>query len=56
MHAGAILLTFACVFVGASLIIALLFHFWPRYGSVEAAISRTDEVLEEMEQTTSTHA
>ena len=55
MGAAAILLTFACICIGASLIIAVLFRFWPRYGSVEAAIARTDQVLEQMEHTTSTH-
>lgn len=55
MSAGAILLTFAGVCVGASVIIALLFHFWPRYGSVEAAIAQSDERLDAMEQATATH-
>jgi hypothetical protein len=55
MSAGGILLTFASICIGASLIIALLFRFWPRYGSVEAAISRTDHVLDEMENTAAEH-
>ena len=55
MSAGGILVTFAGIFVGASLIIAVLFRFWPRYGSVEAAIDRTDQVLEQMEHATSEH-
>jgi hypothetical protein len=55
MSTGGILLTFACVCVGASLIIALLFRFWPRYGSVEAAIARTDHVLDEMEAVSTEH-
>jgi hypothetical protein len=50
MSAGGILLTFAIVCIGSSLIIAILFHFWPRYGSVAEAIARTDRVLDEMEK------
>jgi hypothetical protein len=55
MGAGGILLTFAGVCVGASLIIALLFRFWPRYGSVEAAIARTDRMLDDMERASTEH-
>ncbi len=55
MSAGGILLTFSIVCISASVIIALLFRFWPRYGSVEAAIERTDQVLEEMESTSNSH-
>jgi hypothetical protein len=55
MSAGGILLTFTIVCVGASLIIALLFRFWPRFGSVEAAIEHTDHVLDQMEGTASEH-
>ena len=55
MSTGEILLTFACVCVGTSLIIALLFHFWPRYGSVEAAIVHTDHILDEMETVSTEH-
>ena len=50
MSTGGILLTFAIVFIGSSLIIAILFRFWPRYGSVEEAIARTDRMLDEMER------
>jgi hypothetical protein len=53
MSAGGILLTFAMVCVGASLIIALLFHFWPRYGSVAEAIAQTDRILDDMESAAS---
>ena len=49
MSAGGILLTFALVCIVASVIIALLFRFWPRYGSVEAAITQTDRILDAME-------
>jgi hypothetical protein len=55
MSPGAILVTFAVVVVGASLIIALLFHFWPRYGSVDAAIDEADHAFEELEKATSAH-
>lgn len=55
MSTGGILLTFAGVCIGASLIIALLFRFWPRYGSVEAAITRTDHVLDDMDSATAEH-
>jgi hypothetical protein len=55
MSAGGILLTFAIVCVGASLIIALLFRFWPRFGSVEAAIEHTDRVLDRMEGAAAEH-
>jgi hypothetical protein len=55
MSAGGILLTFASVCVGASLIIALLLRFWPRFGSVEAAIEQTDRFLDKMEGTASGH-
>ncbi len=51
MSAGSVLLTCAGICVGASLIIALLFRFWPRYGSVEAVIERTDRMLADMERT-----
>jgi hypothetical protein len=55
MNAGGILFTSACIVIGASLIVAVLLRCWPRYGSVEAAVSRTDEVLEQMEHATSEH-
>jgi len=50
MHTGGILLTFAAVCIGASVIIALLFRFWPRYGSVAAAVEHSDHLLEQMEE------
>jgi len=55
MHTGGILLTFAGVCIGASVIIALLFHFWPRYGSVAAAVERSDPLLEERETMPAQH-
>jgi hypothetical protein len=55
MSPGAVLVTFAVVMVGASLIIALLFHFWPRYGSVDAALEEADHAFEELEKATAEH-
>ena len=49
MQTGWILLTFAGVCVGASVILALLFRFWPRYGSVAVAVERSDHLLDQME-------
>ena len=49
MHTMRILVTFLSICVGASVIIALLFRFWPRYGSVDAAVERSDRFLEQME-------
>jgi hypothetical protein len=49
MHSGEILLTFASVCIGVSVIIALLFRFWPQYGSVTAAVERSDHLLEQMD-------
>jgi cytochrome c biogenesis protein ResB len=51
MRTGGIWLTFAMVCIGISVIIALLFRFWPRYGSVNAAVERSDRFLEQMEAT-----
>ena len=55
MHTGGILLTFASVCIGAGVIIALLFRFWPQYGSVTAAVERSDHLLEQMEMTQEHH-
>jgi hypothetical protein len=55
MHAGGILLTFATVCIGTSVIIALLFRFWPRYGSVAVAVERSDHLLEQMEAPPAQH-
>ena len=49
MHMAGVWLTFFSVCIGASAILALLFHFWPRYGSVNAAVERSDRFLEQME-------
>jgi hypothetical protein len=55
MSPGGILLTFAIVCIGASLLIALLFRCWSRFGSVEAAIEYTDRILDRMEGAASEH-
>jgi hypothetical protein len=55
MSPGGILLTFPSVCIGASLLIALVFRFWPRFGSVEAAIEHSDRVLDVMEGAASEH-
>jgi hypothetical protein len=55
MHTGGILLAFASVCIGASVILALLFRFWPRYGSVSAAVEASDHLLEHMEATPAPH-
>ena len=55
MQTGWILLTFAGVCVGVSVILALLFRFWPRYGSVAAAVERSDHLLEQMEAPPAQH-
>lgn len=55
MSAGGILLTFVVVCVGVSVILALLFRFWPRYGSVEAAVAHTDRLLDDLEPTATSH-
>ena len=41
--------------IGASGIIALLLHFWPRYGSVNAAVERSDRFLEQLEAAEAQH-
>ncbi len=55
MSAGGILLTFAIIVIGISAILALVFRFWPRYGSVEAAVEQSDHVLEQLEPAASAH-
>jgi hypothetical protein len=50
MHTGVILVTFVSICIGMSVILALLFRFWPQYGSVSAAVERSDHLLEQMEE------
>jgi hypothetical protein len=49
MATGSILVTFASVCIGVSIILALVFRFWPRYGSVTAAVERADHLLEQLD-------
>ena len=56
MSTGAILLTCAGLGISASLIIALVLHFWPRYGSVAAAIEHSDHFLEQMDAVHTSHS
>jgi len=55
MHTGSILVAFGSICIGVSVIIALLFRFWPQYGSVSAAVERSDHLLEQMETTSMSH-
>jgi hypothetical protein len=55
MNTGEVLLTFAGVCLGSSIMLALLFRFWPGYGSVEAAIQRADDTFEHMETASQAH-
>ena len=49
MGTGGVILTFAIISIAASAILALVFHLWPRYGSVDAAIEESDHELEKLE-------
>lgn len=55
MHTMGILLAFLSICIGVSVIIALLLHFWPRYGSVNAAVERSDRFLEQMDAAQAQH-
>ena len=55
MTTGAALLTFVIILFGASVLIALLCRMWPRYGSVAEAVKRSDDYLEQMEVSSTTH-
>lgn len=49
MTTGVTLTIFAVICLGASLGLAILFRFWPGYGSVEAALERSDGLVAEIE-------
>lgn len=49
MTTGVVLTIFAVICLGASLGLAIVFRFWPEYGSVEAALERSDTMVEELE-------
>ena len=53
MTTGVLLTIFAVICVGASLGLAIAFRFWPEYGSVEAAVERSDDLVAEMESAAS---
>ena len=53
MTTGVMLTVFAVICLGASLGLAIMFRFWPEYGSVEAALERSDEMVAEMESAAS---
>lgn len=55
MTTGAALLTFVIILLGISVLIALLCRIWPRYGSVTEAVQRSDDYLEQMEVSSTTH-
>jgi|GEM_PF-1641419 len=55
MHTGGILLAFASICIGASVILALVFRFWPRYGSVTAAVEASDHAVEHLDATSASH-
>lgn len=48
MSTGGILLLFASLFVGVSVMLALVFRFCARYGSVTAAVEQSDRFLERL--------
>ena len=49
MTTGLVLTIFAVICLGASLGLAIAFRFWPEYGSVEAAVERSDTMVAEIE-------
>jgi hypothetical protein len=49
MTTGVTLTIFAVSCLGASLGLAILFRFWPEYGSVEAALEHSDDMVAELE-------
>ena len=53
MTTGVILTVFAVICLGASLGLAIMFRFWPEYGSVAAAVERSDDMVAEMESAAS---
>ena len=53
MTSAVLLTVFAVICLGASLGLAVMFRFRPEYGSVEAALERSDEMVAEMESAAS---
>ena len=56
MTTGVVLTIFAVICLGSSLGLAIAFRFWPAYGSVEAALERSDDMVTEMETAVTTAA
>ena len=56
MTTGVTLTIFAVICLGASLGLAILFRFWPEYGSVEAVLEHSDNLVAEMETAASAAA
>lgn len=50
MSGGSIFITFLVVMIGASAILALMFRLWPRFGSVDAAIEASDQVIAQLDE------
>lgn len=55
METGGILLMFASVCIGASVILAVLFRCWPTYGSVTAAVEQTDHLVAQLDEAPGHH-
>lgn len=55
METGGILLTFASVCIGVSVILGVLFRCWPAYGSVTAAVEQTDHLVEQLDADPTPH-
>ena len=53
MTTGVFLTVFAVICLGASLGLAVMFRFRPEYGSVQAALERSDEMVAELESAAS---
>ena len=49
MTTGVLLTIFGVVCLGTSLGLAIVFRFWPAFGSVEAALERSDHMVAELE-------
>lgn len=49
MTTGVVLTIFAVICLGTSLGLAIAFRFWPGYGSVEAALEHSDDMVAKME-------
>lgn len=50
MSDGNLFITFLVVMIGVSVILALMFRLWPRYGSVDAAIEASDRMIQQLDE------